>query len=410
MISKRIILLTQWFDPEPTFKGLLFAKELKKRGFEVEVVTGFPNYPGGEVYDGYSIRWIQKEVIDGVNVTRLALYPSHDASAKKRICNYVSFAFTSLLYCLFGAQKPDVIYAYHPPLTIGVIASLARFVRRIPFVYDIQDMWPDTLKATGMINNDRLLNMIGELAKWVYRQADHIVVLSPGFKRLLVDRGVVESKITVIPNWCDEKALVESKGQLHPDFPRDNRFKVLFAGNMGKAQALDLVIGSAKALQVQRSEVVFVMVGGGVDVDRLKSLVAENDLNNILFLPPVPMREIGCYLKKADALLVSLKKDELFNVTIPSKTQAYMSVGKPILMGVGGDAAEIIRSAEAGLVFEQESVSSFLVAIQTLVSKSPEELEKIGENAKYYYARHLSLQSGVDAFVEVFDQFTAKTV
>ena len=149
--------MTQWFDPEPTFKGLLFAKELISRGFEVEVITGFPNYPGGKLYDGYRMKLIQKEVIEGVSVTRLPLYPSHDKNKIGRVANYLSFAFSALIYGLFFAKRPAVIYAYHPPLTVGVSAAIINFFRRVPIVLDIQDMWPDTLKATGMIANSRIL-------------------------------------------------------------------------------------------------------------------------------------------------------------------------------------------------------------------------------------------------------------
>ena len=156
----KILLLTQWFDPEPTFKGQLFAYELVRRGFDVEVVTGFPNYPGGKVYTGYKLRWITKEVKDGVFITRLPLYPSHDKSSFKRGINYLSFGLASLVYCLFFAKRADIIYAYHPPLTVGVTASIVRLARRIPVVYDIQDMWPDTLQSTGMISSKLLLTLI----------------------------------------------------------------------------------------------------------------------------------------------------------------------------------------------------------------------------------------------------------
>ena len=194
----RVLLLMQWFDPEPTFKGMVFARELVRHGFEVEVLTGFPNYPGGKVYPGYRIKLLQREVIDGVQVTRVPLYPNHDLSAIKRVLNYASFAASSLVYGLFMARRADVIYAYHPPLTVGITASLIRLLRRIPVVYDIQDMWPDTLRATGMLNNARALNAVEAVCQWVYRRVDHMVVLSPGFKRLLMQRGVPETKVNGI--------------------------------------------------------------------------------------------------------------------------------------------------------------------------------------------------------------------
>ena len=154
--------MTQWFNPEPTFKGLLFAKELVSRGFEVEVITGFPNYPGGYLYDGYKLKVVQKEIVDGVFITRLPLYPSHDKSKLGRIANYLSFALSSLIYGLFFAKRANVIYAYHPPLTVGISAIVIKLFRRIPVILDSQDMWPDTLKATGMISNTYLLSFISK--------------------------------------------------------------------------------------------------------------------------------------------------------------------------------------------------------------------------------------------------------
>ena len=161
-MTVRVLLMTQWFDPEPTFKGIVFARELVRQGFEVEVITGFPNYPGGKIYPGYKIRLVQKEQIEGVNVTRVPLYPSHDKSKIGRILNYVSFACSLMIYGLFS-KKADVIYAYHPPLTVGIAASIVGFFRRVPVVNDIQDMWPDTLSSTGMISNKRVITLVGKV-------------------------------------------------------------------------------------------------------------------------------------------------------------------------------------------------------------------------------------------------------
>jgi glycosyltransferase involved in cell wall biosynthesis len=402
-MAVRVLLLTQWFDPEPTFKGLVFARELVRQGFEVEVVTGFPNYPGGKVYPGYRIRRLQREVIDGVQVTRVPLYPNHGQSSVKRVLNYMSFAASSLLYCLFVAQRADVIYAYHPPLTVGIAASLIRLFRRIPVVYDIQDMWPDTLRATGMINNPRALNAVEAVCQWVYRRVDRIVVLSPGFKRLLVQRSVPEGKIDVIYNWSDEAALSSPQGQLPINFPGPEQFRILFAGNMGKAQALDTVLDAAALLQVRDSPVCFVMLGGGVEVERLKQRAAQQQLRNVVFLPPVPMAEVGTLLIAADALLVHLRKDPLFEITIPSKTQAYMAVGKPLLMAVNGDAADLVLQSGGGVMAESENSASLAAAAEELQKLNPVELRAMGENARTYYQDHLALVAGVNQFGKIFN-------
>lgn len=403
-MAVRVLLLTQWFDPEPTFKGIVFARELVRQGFEVEVLTGFPNYPGGRVYAGYRIKLLQREVIDGVQITRVPLYPNHDQSAIKRVLNYLSFAASSLVYGLFVAKRADVIYAYHPPLTVGITASLIRLFRRIPVVYDIQDMWPDTLRATGMVNNPRALNAVEAVCQWVYRRVDHLVVLSPGFKRLLVQRGVPEHKIDVIYNWADEAALNAPQGMLPANFPGPEQFRILFAGNMGKAQALDAVLDAAALLQARDSRVCFVMLGGGVEVERLKQRAAELQLRNVVFLPPVPMAEVGTLLNAADALLVHLRKDPLFEITIPSKTQAYMTVGKPLLMAVNGDAADLVLQSGGGVVAESENSISLASAAEALQKLSPAERQAMGENAQTYYRERLALSVGVSQFGKIFNE------
>jgi len=405
----RVLLLTQWFDPEPTLKGMVFARELVRQGFEVEVLTGIPNYPGGNVYPGYRIKLLQSEIIDGVQVTRVPLYPNHGQSAIKRVLNYASFAASSLVYG-FIARRPDIIYAYHPPLTVGITASLIRLFRNIPVVYDIQDMWPDTLRATGMVKNALALNLVAAVCRWVYRRVDHIVVLSPGFKRLLVQRGVPDAKVDVIYNWADEAALDAPQGQLPVIFPLSERFRIVFAGNMGKAQALDAVLDAAVLLQKRNSRVCFVLLGGGVDVNRLKQRTYELNLHNVIMIPQVAMSEVGTFLHAADVLLVHLSKDPLFEITIPSKTQAYMNVGKPLLMAVNGDAADLVVQSEGGLVAESENAAALAKVAEVLAALAPDALQAMGSKAKSYYHEQLALKIGVAKFGVIFRSLATKSV
>ena len=398
----RVLLLTQWFEPEPTFKGMDFARELIKQGFDVEVLTGFPNYPGGKLYPGFTIKWLQRELIDGVHVTRVPLYPSHDQGALGRVFNYVSFSISALFYGLFAAKRPDVIYAYHPPLTVGIAAVLIRLFRRVPVVYDIQDMWPDTLRATGMFSNEKALNLVCRVCDWVYRRADQLVVLSPGFKRLLIERGVPAEKIEVIYNWCAENSLVASHGFVPMAFSNRDKFHILFAGNMGKAQALDAVLCAADLLQQQAPDLIFVFLGGGVEVKRLQQFAVERSLSNVIFLPPVSMAEVGSYLHAADTLLVHLKKDPLFTITIPSKTQAYMAVGKPILMAVDGDAADLVRDSDCGRIAESENPRSIADAALALMQASAGERNSMAMNSRRFYLEKLSLSVGVGRFGQIF--------
>jgi len=401
-MATRILLLTQWFDPEPTFKGLVFARELVAQGFEVEVVTGFPNYPGGQLYSGYKVKLLQREVIDGVNVTRVPLYPSHGQSGIGRVLNYVSFAASSLLYGLFGARKPDVIYAYHPPLTVGMSAALIRLFRRVPVVYDIQDMWPDTLRATGMFSNEKALRLVSRVCDWVYRRVDQIVVLSPGFKRLLIERGVQAAKIDVIYNWCAEDMVCTAVADKPGNFPSSDTFRVLFAGNMGKAQALDALMDAAAILKQRAANVSLVFLGGGVEVSRLQAVAQQKLLDNVIFLPGVPMAEVGAYLASADALMVHLKKDPLFTITIPSKTQAYMATGKPLIMGVEGDAAQVVCDAGCGLIAEPQNPQALADACIELSLLTEQMRAEMGQRGKEFYRQKLSLEVGVQRFGEHF--------
>ncbi len=406
-LTKRILLITQWFDPEPTFKGLLFARELASRGFDVEVITGFPNYPGGSLYEGYRLKLLQKETIDGVLVTRVPLYPSHNKSKFGRIINYLSFALSSLFYGLIFAKKPDVIYAYNPPLTVGISASIIKLFRRAPIVLDIQDMWPDTLKATGMINNRWILAIVSKICNQIYSSVTKIVVLSPGFKKLLIDRGVPGSKIEIIYNWADEKFLRNTNDQTSSKLDSINGFKIMFAGNIGKAQGLDVILDAAALLKAGEPTARFIILGQGLQLNELKRSAATMNLDNIYFLPSVGMEKVGYFLSSADALLIHLNSSPLFEITIPGKTQAYMAIGKPIIMGVKGDASNLVSRAECGFCFEPENSDALVSAVKDLMSLAPAERETLGKNAETFYNKNLSVKIGVNSWAKVFEEVIA---
>lgn len=398
----RILLLTQWFDPEPTFKGIAFARGLAARGHHVEVITGFPNYPGGKVYPGYRLRWRQREVVDGIPLLRVPLYPSHDQSAPGRVANYLSFAASSCLAGLFLARRPDVVYAYHPPLTTAMSGLAIAWLRDVPLVHDIQDLWPDTLRATGMIRSTRVLGFVDRVCRFVYARATAIAVLSPGFRAALLERGVPPSKVEVIYNWADEQSLAADADPADAPPAMTGRFNLVFAGTMGKAQALDAVLEAAKIVAPRDPGVQFVFVGGGVEVERLKARVAAESIANAVFLPRLPMSEIGRVLHAADALLVHLKDDPLFAITVPSKTQAYMAVGRPVIMAVRGDAARLVQAAGAGLIVEPEQPEALAAAVLELAAMPPARRGALGSDGVAYYRRELSLASGAQKFEALF--------
>jgi colanic acid biosynthesis glycosyl transferase WcaI len=400
----RILLLTQWFEPEPTFKGLVFARELVARGHDVEVLTGFPNYPGGAVYAGYRIRPWLREQIDGVSVLRVALYPSHDKSSLRRVLNYASFAISAALVGTALIRKPDVVYVYHPPATIGFAAMAIGFVLKVPFLYDIQDLWPDTVAVSGMMSSSRAISLLGKFCKIVYRSAQHIVVLSPGFKQQLVRRGVPPGKVDVIYNWCDETTIQSSAPdpELSSRLGLSNRFNVMFAGTMGTGQALDSVLECAALCRRTLPQVQFVFVGGGVEWKRLEKKANDLGLTSVRFLPRQPMKAMGAVLGLADVLLVHLKDDPLFSVTIPSKIQAYMASGKPILIAMRGDAAQLVTQSGGGLVCEPENPKSIAETVARFAEMSPEERRNMGEAGKRFYDEQLSLRAGVTKFEALF--------
>jgi len=400
----RILILSQWFQPESFYKGVSFAQELIKLGHEVEVLTGFPNYPGGKLYDGYRIKLFQREVIGGIPVIRVPLYPSHDGNSIKRILNYASFALSASLLGVLLVKRPDVVYVYHPPATVGLPALFLRFFHHTPFVYDIQDLWPDTLEATGMVNNRIAIWMVQEWCRLIYSQAAKIVVLSPGFREMLIRRGVPEHKIEVIYNWCED-SKIQSTTQ-NEDLSRKlgmaGRFNVVFAGTMGKAQALDAVLEAAGLLCDKSPRIQFVFVGGGIDVNRLKDEAAEQGLTNVRFLSRRPPSEIGDILNLGDVLLVHLRNDPLFRITIPGKTQAYMASGRPILMGVRGDAKVLVEKAGAGLACTPEDPQDIADAVEKFYNMTRKELDLMGQSGKMFYEEELSLRIGVRRFEEIF--------
>lgn len=401
----RILFITQFFHPEPFFRGLPFAKALAERGHDVEVLTGFPNYPGGELYDGYRVRPLQRETLDGIPVIRVPLYPSHDRSSIKRSLNYLSFFGSAATLGAALVNDADVAYVYHPPITTGLAALSVKLTRGIPYVYDIQDLWPDALTTTGMVPTE-LMRAIDAGCRLVYRQAARISVLSPGFKRALVERGIDGDKIEVIYNWCDETALrsEDPSPELAEAEGMSGKFNVVFAGNMGSAQALDSVLDAAALLKDELPDVQFVLMGGGLERDALAARAEGDGLSNVRFLAYRPQAEAGKILRLADVLLVHLRDAPLFDMTIPSKTQAYMAQGKPVIVAVRGDATELVTRAGAGVGCAPQAPEDLAAAVRSLVRLSPDDRRAMGQRAKAFYDDTLSMRVGVERFLNVFGQ------
>jgi len=343
-------------------------------------------------------------MMEGIRVHRVPLYPSHDKSAFRRIINYLSFALSSATIGPFLVRKPDVVYVYNLP-TLGIAAYLLQFAYGCPVVYDIQDLWPDSVGVSGMLDRSLCLRILNYWCRTVYRAASHLVVLSPGMKaELLLRLGLSEDRVSVIYNWCDEKQVhsLQRDEELAAKLNLNGDIVVMFAGTMGIVQGLESVLKAAELVSMQQPTIKFVFIGGGVERDRLRYLASARGLSNVKFLEQQPPEAIGAILALADVLLVHLKDTPLFRMTLPSKIQAYMAAGKPILLGLRGDAAEIIQSSGAGEVVEPENPSAIAEAVLKFARVSPAERELMGMKGWRYYQDHMSMHSGIGAFEEIF--------
>ena len=407
----RILFIAHYFHPEPNFFiGLPFAKELARRGHEVQVLTGLPNYPEGSIYDGYRVKFLRRDIIEGIPVIRVPLYPSHDRSALKRILSYISLSISQSSIGPFVVKDADMAFVSQGPATIGLPAMVHKMFRRIPFVYNIQDLWPDSLLSTGMFDNRFGLRLVNKWCNFVYKYAEKIVVIAPGMKNRLIEHGTPESKIEVIYNWCDDSLICrdEKDAPCLSSLGMADKFNIVFAGNIGKAQAMDAVLNAAKILMLDCPNAQFVLIGGGVEVEPLKKKTADMGLSNVKFLARRPISEIGPILRLADVLLVHLKNDPLFQITIPSKTQAYIAIGRPILIGVKGDAADLVEKANAGLRCEPEIPESIARAVRKLYEMPQSERDMMGKSGSEYYDKELSFSIATTKYEKIFESVVEK--
>jgi len=399
----KILFLTQWFQPEPFFKGLPFAKALRECGHEVEVLTGFPNYPGGRLYPGYQIVLWKNEEMEGVPVHRVVLYPSHDRSGIKRILNYLSFSLSSAILGPFLVHKPDIVYVYNL-VTLGPVARMIRFLHSCPIVIDVQDLWPDSVNNSGMLRSTTLNTLLTRFSLNSYLHATHLVVLSQGMKVELISRGVPEKRISVIHNWCDEVNIrsIEKDVALSKSLSLEGYFIVMFAGTMGIMQGLDTILDAASLIKASYPDIKIILVGDGVERARLKQLARQRELANVCFMDRQPPEAMSSILSLADVMLVHLKDKPLFRYTIPSKVQAYMAAAKPVLLAVRGDAADIIRASGGGIVVEPDNPEALARGIVEMYRLPRADLKRIGALGARYYWRNMSMAAGVRKFNRLF--------
>lgn len=405
----RILYLTQWFDPEPAFKDAGFARALADAGHEVEVATGFPNYPGGTLYPGYRLRPYRAETIKGVKVHRLWLYPSHDVSSLKRIFNYLSFFLSALVFGLLRGSRYDIIYIYHPPLTPALAAALFCAVYRKPYVVEIQDLWPDSVAASGMAN-PRIVATLTRACNFVYRRAAHVITQSDGMKAELVRRGVPEERLTTIFNWATYQPPAD--GQRLPDAVTTafaGRLNLVYGGNIGQAQQLDVLVDATIAAHRSNPAIRLHLVGGGIEREPLRQKVRDAGADDIVqFHAPVARDIMDRVFDAADILVMHLKHDPLYRITIPSKTQHYLASGKPIAAGLSGEAAEILNSSGAAIVVPPGDPAALADAIETLARTSEAERNTKGSAGRADYEKRFSFAHAIKATEAVLRRVTAR--
>ena len=379
----RILIFTQWFPPEP--QKLLFelAVTLKELGHDVTVLTGLPNYPTGKLYPGYRYRLWQKEIMGGILIIRVPLFPDHSRNGVLRALNFISFSLAGALLGPFLIPRVDVIHVIHPPITMGLAAWIISRIRRVPFTYEIQDMWPETLAATGMVRQPWVLRLVGSFAKWVYSRSAGIRVISPGFRENLLSKKVPADKIHTISNWVDPNfyAPAPRDEQIKEKLGFANKFVVTYAGTIGPAQQIDTLVEAA-ALLDDLPDVLIAIFGEGLERELLTAKAAQRGLGNVCFYGLRPATEMPAIYALTDVVLIHLKDDPLFRITIPHKTFVYMSVAKPVLAAVEGDVADVITSAGAGITCPPSQPRLLADAIRRLRATPPETLAEMGRRGR----------------------------
>lgn len=402
----RILILSQYCSPEPDSKKVPFAKKLKELGHEVEILTGFPNYPTGNIFEGYRNKWFMREKIDNVDIIRVPLYADHSNSKLKRIWNYLSFALSALFFGVFMVRKPDVIYVFHAPATIAIPAIFFKFIFRSKILYDINDYWPDSLSASGMLNNKRLIKIVHKYCRITYRFFDHINVVTQGYKLKLIEDGVKPQKISVIYNWPHPYGSEFSKTFETHKHIFESGTTITYAGNIGKAQQLIVLLESFKSVLSKNNElfsnVKLIFIGSGVEKEDLKNFANQNDLNNVYFIDKVPLNELGNFLEATSYHFIHLKKSPLFEITIPSKLYSCLMTSKPIICGVSGETNQIINGSGAGFTFESGNAKELESILIKAHSTADSEKLRMGEAGKRYFEAIFSFESGTEKFNKIF--------
>lgn len=381
----RILVVSQYFWPE-NFRVNDLVKEWGRRGHQVTVLTGVPNYPEGKVFGGYLERPSDFAQYEGANIFRVPTAP-RGASRLRLLLNYLSFVLGG---CIWGPLRlrgvqPDVIFVFEPsPVTVGLPAILLAKIKKAPVVFWALDLWPDTLAAVGVVRSPLILRCVGQIVRFIYNRCTLVLGQSRAFLGSMANYCKDKTKIRYFPSWAED-VFTDKDVKPAAEIPEmAHRFTVMFAGNIGEAQDLPAVLDAAERLR-ENTTIRWVIVGDGRKSEWLRSEIIRRDLQDKVSLPGrFPVERMPSFYAHADALLVSLKRDPVFSMTIPGKVQSYLMAGVPLLGMLDGEGAAVIRAADAGLTCNAGDSAGLALAVLALVEMSPELREQMGLNGRRY--------------------------
>ena len=413
----KILYVSQYFPPEmgaPAARAVELARHWQQAGNEVTVLTGFPNHPTGVVvpeYRHHFRRLLMREHVAGVNVVRTWLLPLPKRKPHERMLNYSSFCVSSALAGL-ALPRPDVIIATSPQMLVGLSGWWLACWKGVPFVFEVRDLWPESLAAVGMGNAHSVLHRsLGKLAGFLYNHCGHIVVVTPAFKEHLVEHWQLSpQRISVVENGVETNLFSPhaNGGELRKNLGAEGKFVVSYVGTMGMAHGLDTLLHSAETLQAIVPNVLFLLIGEGAEKQRIKNEANSRGLKNIVFLDQQPRERIPAFIGASEAGVVLLKKTDIFKTVIPTKMLEFMSCARPLILGVDGQARQIVERAQAGLLIEPENADDLTRAILRLASDAL-LCEVLGRNGRRYVVECCSRQKTAVEYLNILEALLTGT-
>ena len=384
----KIIILTQYFPPEvgaPQNRLYEIVVRLKKRGVDIEVLTAMPNYPKMQIDEAYKGKWYVKDSMDGMTVHRAWIYVSKSKGIIARLLNYFSFVFTSIWIGLFKLRKADYVFCESPPLFLGISARILRRTKNARLIFNVSDLWPESAEKLGLITNRFLLNITTKLEESLYEASTLITGQTQGIVSNIKSR-FPSKQVYWLPNGVDmafyNEGKIESNWRSENGFVSDD-FLVLYAGIIGHAQALELVLKAADLTKSQPS-IKWILLGSGPEKEKLLGMKSQMKLNNVFFYEPLPKVKMPLVWKAVDVSLVPLRRIDLFKGALPSKIFEAMAMKKPVLLGVEGEAKELfIDEGKAGLAFIPDDAADLAEKALYLI-KNRSEAVQFGENGCKY--------------------------